>query len=189
MAASAAGARKKLEHDRLHWPGGFEVPIVIRKSLNRIRVADVNELRIITYRIKRNAKRLMQPGRESCGLLRLSVLRDPAIYNDLTLVAFGQEHISVRCGPQLAWLIQPAGVLIHLESGRRLWRRICGPRTHLRRIHGRPARSRRRQVVDCDLVGSSRRFRAKVIEDERAILGASGGDQQYENENTQHCRA
>ncbi len=40
-------------------PGRFKIAVVIRKTLHRIGVADVNPLRIFSWRIKRNAERLI----------------------------------------------------------------------------------------------------------------------------------
>ena|SRR5438270_12469511 len=64
VPTSAGRTREKLWHNRLHRTGGLQIAIVIRKALYRVRIADVNPLRIITNWIESDSKWLMKARRK-----------------------------------------------------------------------------------------------------------------------------
>src|SRR5580704_4976611 len=76
----------------------FQISILVWKAHNRIRITDVDELRIGPGRIKSNAKRARETRREGTHGLGFSIGGYPAKYKDAPWAAFSQKQVAIWRG-------------------------------------------------------------------------------------------
>src|SRR5262249_268513 len=104
--------------------GGFsclEVAVLVYEPNYRISVRYVDPLRIRTWRIEGNAKRLSESTGKDLNLLRLAFGGDSAKYFQLSTAALSEEHIPVRRRAQQPGIVQSSRVLVDFESRGSLW--------------------------------------------------------------------
>src|SRR5436305_1650780 len=97
MSFMMLGAGKNFGNDCLRLASGRKVAIVIWEAQYSIGVADVNPLRIFTWRVEGNAERTVQSCRKSRLLLRFSIFRDSTKNCNFAFGTLGQEDIAIGC--------------------------------------------------------------------------------------------
>src|SRR3979490_455365 len=83
---------------------GFQIPALIRKAHNGVRVSDVDPLRVWPWRIKVDAERPVQTAGESLSLLGLALGRDSPEDPDIPRVAFRDEKVTIGRSADQAWI-------------------------------------------------------------------------------------
>ena len=137
----------------------LQIAILIRQPHHRIRVADINPLRIGAYRVKGDPERTLQASGEGGNLLGLAV-RCPAAENlDLSRRAVRHEEVAIRRHAHLPRLGQPfMDVELHLEPSGRHRPHVVRLRHHLGKIRARLGVVRLRKVGGRDFVEQPRLF-------------------------------
>ncbi len=157
MAAAGGQARQVLRR-----AARLQIAVLIGKPHHRIRVPDVDPLRIGSRRIERNAVRPVQAAGENFHLLGLGLAADAAEHSDIPGIALGHEIIAIGGHANQARRVQPGRVEIHLESSGsfrpRVWRTVNEFGRIPRGFRGK----RRGQILNGDLANGSRRFMAEI---------------------------
>ena len=149
------------------WPSRFEVAIVIRKTLHRIGIADVNPLRIFSRRDRTQSRTVVSDLIAKVDFCSGFPSLDAAKNRDLALSKSRPENIAVGRGQHLARLVQAGSIDIDFESGQSfrkgaLWTRrrhgfiVCGF-----------CRKRLRQIAGRDLMNFARTLSAVVVKRRR----------------------
>ena len=116
------------------WAARFQIPIPIREAHHRVRVANIDPLRIRPRRIEVDAKRLIKAGGKNLRLLGLAVGGDSAKDANVARLAFGDEKIAIGRGADQAGIVESGRVLLHFEAGRNLRPRVLRTRHNFRAI-------------------------------------------------------
>src|ERR1700761_9491660 len=87
-------ADRQVRHDRLWLAARRHVAIAVRKAQHGIGIADIDPLRVGPRRIKRDAKRISEPGCEDRGLWRAAAVL--VQHADTAALALGDEDVAVR---------------------------------------------------------------------------------------------
>ena len=124
--------------------------------------ADINPLRIVPGRIKRDPVGMIESTGKRPHLLRLSLRSDSAKNLDVSLVHLRHEEIPIGRSRDQAWIIQAARVKLHGKARQSFRPRTLGTRLHFRRISSRLRRERRRQILHRDLANGPWLFVAVV---------------------------
>ena len=156
VARPVSTALRKIFDDDLGSAASFQVAALIREPHNRVRVADVQPLRVGARRIERDTIRLLQAGGEHRHLFGLSLGVAAAQHLDLPGAALDHERVAVRRETKLTRPLQIARVQIDFEARHGLRPRIRRPRHEHAEVARRVGGERLRQVGREQSCGTSR---------------------------------
>src|SRR6266567_304816 len=118
------------------WAARFEVAIPIGKSNDAVRIRDVQELGIVTMRVKCNHEWFVQIAfRKYLSDTRLTAAVCIAQYFDLVAAAFANEDVSIGRGEQKTRIAKPARIQIDFETRRNLKLRVRWMSDDVRRVN------------------------------------------------------
>jgi hypothetical protein len=101
----------------LRWSARFEIAIAIRKSNHAVGIGDVQEFRLVTWRIKSDSKRLVQiPFGEDFIGVGPAALLCIAQYPNLIGATFHDKDVAIGRGEQKTRVAKTAGVQVDLET-------------------------------------------------------------------------
>src|SRR5581483_9441642 len=175
----------------------FQIAVAVWETDNCVCVADINPLRVGSWRIEVDAKGLAQARRKYAGLFRLALRGYSAKNFDISRAAFRQENVAVRRCTDQPGIVQLSGKQLDFESGWRFGPRVPGTRNYIRTIVHRLCRKRLRQVGDGDLAEHSRllglitRKRRMTSEDvrSRGLAGKAKGESHQAQDHRQQNRS
>src|SRR5215470_2993031 len=161
-AALQPASGGQIRHDDLRGAAGFQVSALVRKAHDGISIGDIDELRIGPQWIKCDSEGLLQPGRKDFRLFGGAIFVNASEEFNLARSAFSNEQISIWRGADEPGIVKAGGVLLNLESGRRLRPGISRPGHQLGNIEGRFGCERPRQISRGDPMDGAGPLRAIV---------------------------
>jgi hypothetical protein len=110
----------------LRWSACFEIPITIRKPDYSVCICYVQELWLVTWRIKSDSERLIQiVFGERFGSGWFSAAVGMAQNLNLIFPALYDKNIAVRRGEKKTWITESTGIQFAFEASWDLWSGIC----------------------------------------------------------------
>src|SRR6266498_3312161 len=161
----------------LRWSARFEIAITIGKPNHTVGISYVQELRLITGRIKGDSKRLVQTVFSKC----FDEVRFPTAFGiaqrlDPVRSTFHDEDVAIGRREQKTRVAETAGVQSDLKTGWNLRLSVRRTINDARPVNCKNIRTRRRQVLDSDFASHPGRIvcpiaHGSLVREERAGLG------------------